>query len=214
MPTDDFSSPSITNLLPALFKVQSELRPIYKDAKNPFLHSSYCSLSAVLETIRPLLLDNGLLIVQRCVPCELGAVCVETRLIHSSGEWLCGTTTIPLPNPDGKSNPGQQAGAAVSYGRRYGIMTMLTLATTDEDTDLEFRQAPPVAKQRQSPPQVQSASPNTSFPCLDGVYYERIQGQDGAVYDVATGKTLPVRKELVAAGFRWNLQERSWKRPA
>lgn len=60
-----FSSSSITSIAPALLKVQQAMKPITKDAENPFLKNKYTSLSAVLETIRPVLTENGLVLVQR-----------------------------------------------------------------------------------------------------------------------------------------------------
>jgi hypothetical protein len=91
--------------------------------------------------VRRPLLDNGILLVQRVVPSEPGTAAVETRLVHSSGEWIAGTTTIPLPEtePGSKTNMGQAVGAAISYARRYGLMAMLSMAAVDEDSDCEVR---------------------------------------------------------------------------
>lgn len=213
--TDTFSSPSIVNLTTALFNFQASLKPLYKDSKNPFLRNSYVSLSAVLETVRPLLLDCDLLLIQRTMPADSNSVCVETRLIHRSGEWIASLTTIPLPQQtDSKLNPGQQAGAAISYAKRYGVMTLLTLATTDEDTDCEVRTSATTAqpKPKQSTQQSQEATPN--LPQIEGINYRRVQDASGNVCIAATGNTLPVKDQLRDFGFSWNQQQRAWLRPA
>ena len=68
----EFSSTSITNLAKALLKAQEQMRPVQKDAVNPFLCNKYATLSAVLDVVRKPLLDNGILLVQRCVESEPG----------------------------------------------------------------------------------------------------------------------------------------------
>ena len=63
--SSEFSSSSITNIAPALLKVQQALKPITKDEENPFLKNRYTSLSSVLETVRPILTENDLVLIQR-----------------------------------------------------------------------------------------------------------------------------------------------------
>ena len=85
----EFSSSSITSIAPALLKVQQALKPITKDAENPFLKNKYTSLSTVLETIRPILTENGLVLIQRGITGTPDRLSVESRLIHApSGEWI------------------------------------------------------------------------------------------------------------------------------
>lgn len=85
--------------------------------------------------MRPVLAKHGLAVVQGAtVPMttDVGALvgfAVETMLVHSSGEWLTNTAIMPIA----KADP-QGAGAALTYGRRYSLSALLSIAT-DEDDD-------------------------------------------------------------------------------
>ena len=215
----EFASSTITNLAKALLKAQEQMRPVTKDAVNPFLRNRYASLSAVLDVVRKPLLDNGILLVQRCVESEPGTAGVETRLIHTSGEWIASTTTIPLPDADPgtkSANAGQAVGAAISYARRYGLMAMLSLAAVDEDTDNEVRQPrfqPPQARQQEQPAPTSSAPARAEYPglpAISGVTYEEAKDDDGNNIVIARGQTLPNKDSLKRLGFRWSSEKRIW----
>lgn len=128
-------SESIAKLAVALVAAQSELRAIPKDATNPHYKSKYASLDSVVETVRPVLAKHGLAVVQGATVPETGAegklvgFAVETMLIHLSGEWVTNIAVVPVAKPDA-----QGAGGALTYGRRYGLSALLSLAT-DEDDD-------------------------------------------------------------------------------
>ena len=128
-------SDSIAKLAAALVAAQAELRAVGMDAVNPHFKSKYASLDNIIETIRPTLAKHGLAVVQGTTTPESDAsntvrgFTVETMLVHASGEWLTSAIVMPL----GKADP-QGAGAALTYGRRYGLSALLSLAT-DEDDD-------------------------------------------------------------------------------
>ncbi|MBP3729934.1 MAG: ERF family protein [Mailhella sp.] len=231
----NFSSETITTITKALLSAQEQLRPITKDAENPFLRNRYASLPAVLDMVRRPLLDNNVLLIQRVVQSEPGTAAVETRLVHSSGEWIAGVTTIPLPDvePGAKVNFGQAVGAAISYARRYGLMAMLSMAAVDDDTDCEIRapqqrQAQPMRQDNRHdfvPParQVlkqatpQAAQSNTTgktaypgLPELNGVTYENSTSDSGKPIVIAKGQTILHKDALKNCGFRWNPDKRVW----
>lgn len=128
-------SDSIVKLAAALVAAQAELRAIGMDSVNPHFKSRYASLDNIIETIRPVLSKHSLAIVQGTTTPEsdsngkVTGFTVETMLVHQSGEWLCNAAVMPLA----KADP-QGAGAAITYGRRYGLSALLSLAT-DEDDD-------------------------------------------------------------------------------
>ncbi len=216
----DFSSSSITNLAKAMLAAQEQLRPVAKDASNPFLKNRYASLVAVLDVVRRPLLDNGILLVQRVVESEPGTAAVETRLIHVSGEWIAGTTTIPLPEaePGNKANLGQQVGAAISYARRYGLMSMLSLAAVDEDTDNEVRTQPQQHQFRQAqtasaqPPMINAVAKASypGLPDIPDISYEEGMDTGGNHIVVAKGATLQNKSSLKKVGFRWSPEKKIW----
>lgn len=51
-------------LFSAIHNFQKDLKPIDKDASNPFFKSRYATLSNIFQTIQPKLTENGLTVVQ------------------------------------------------------------------------------------------------------------------------------------------------------
>lgn len=128
------TSDSLASLAPALVKASAELKAVGKDRTNPHFKSTYASLDAIMEAVRPVLAKHGLTLVQGAsMPHSdesgrLVGFTVETLLLHASGEFVSSAVVMPL----GKADP-QGAGAAMSYGRRYGVSAILSLATEDDD---------------------------------------------------------------------------------
>lgn len=128
------TSDSLASLAPALVKASAELRAVGKDRTNPHFKSTYASLDAIMEAVRPVLTKHGLTLLQGAsMPHSdesgrLVGFTVETLLLHASGEFVSSAVVMPL----GKADP-QGAGAAMSYGRRYGVSAILSLATEDDD---------------------------------------------------------------------------------
>jgi hypothetical protein len=128
-------SDSLTKLAPALVTAHSALKAITKDATNPHFKNRYASLDAIMEAVRPVLVQNGLAIIQggaapvSNVDGQVTGVAVETMLVHSSGEYITSAITLPIDKP----TP-QAVGGAITYGRRYGVAALLAL-TTEEDDD-------------------------------------------------------------------------------
>lgn len=136
-------SETIGALAKALSKVQGQLRPAIKDAKNPFFKSNYADLNSVWDSCRQLLTENGLSVAQLNKPAENGVI-IETLLMHESGEWISGEMFLPLTKQDAQS-----VGSAVTYGRRYGLAAVVGIVA-DEDDDANAaqpRQGSPNVKQ-------------------------------------------------------------------
>ena len=223
----DFSSETITEISKELLKAQEQMRPVTKDATNPFLRNRYASLAAVLDAVRRPLLDNNIVLVQRPVESEPGTIAVETRLVHVSGEWISSTMIVPLPEAEASSklNLGQAIGAAFTYGKRYSLMGMLGVSATDEDSDCELRSQsqqqqqpkprfqPPQARQQEQPTPTSSAPARAEYPglpAISGVTYEEAKDDDGNNIVIARGQTLPNKDSLKRLGFRWSSEKRIW----
>lgn len=127
-------SDTITKLMGAMLAVQGAVEGVAKDSKNPAFKSSYASLEAVVETIRPHCQKHGLVVMQApgglSTEVEGRAVLtVETMIVHAeSGEWIKSAMQIPLTKIDA-----QGAGSAITYGERYSLMAMLNLPPVDDD---------------------------------------------------------------------------------
>ena len=67
---NQYQSENITELAKALLSVQRTVRPIAKDAENPFTKSWYASLNSVMDACRDALIENGIWLCQYPVPVE------------------------------------------------------------------------------------------------------------------------------------------------
>ena len=124
---DEWKSPEINELAAALAKAQAEMEGAKKESTNPFFKSSYADLHAVIKSSFPYLSKNGLSVSQGNEVIK-GAVCVTTTLMHASGQWMRSKIKLPLAKVDA-----QGVGAAVTYGRRYGLSAMVGIAQYDDD---------------------------------------------------------------------------------
>lgn len=109
-----------------LWHAKKEIGKVYKNANNPHFKRSYADLNAILETVEPILIAHGLLLMQ---PIQDGAV--VTRIFDPETS-TCVESTMQLPEGQ---NP-QQIGSCVSYYRRYSLTSLLCLQTTDDDAEL------------------------------------------------------------------------------
>jgi hypothetical protein len=124
------TSESIDKLAPALAKAQAEFKIANKTAKNPFLKNSYSNLSDIYQAVRPALAANSIAVLQSSDVIEGNILVTETRLLHSSGQWLQTATSMFV----GKTDP-QSIGSLLSYSRRYGITQALSIDTGELDDD-------------------------------------------------------------------------------
>ncbi len=120
-------SPEIGQLIKALVKVQAALEPSKKGSVNPYLDSNYSNLRECWDAAKGPLTENGLAVIQ-----TFGGTAdqpsVITLLGHESGQWVEGEMRL---NPDRKGCQG--AGAAGTYGRRYGFCAAIGLYQEDLD---------------------------------------------------------------------------------
>jgi hypothetical protein len=147
------SSETTATLCAALVAAQGALKPIAKDGKNPAFRSRYATLDGIMETVRPALAAHGLALVQGVIHPETGeggrlvGITVETRLLHTSGEWLASVVPVPVAKGDAHG-----LGSALSYGRRYGISALLALSTDEDDDGNAAAKAPPAKPQAKPAP--------------------------------------------------------------
>lgn len=114
----------MNELIKALIRARSEFPPINKDKINPaFKGVRYASLDSVLDSVVPTLCRHGLVAVQTLDEGKL-----ITTLYHESGQFIQSSYILP------SGLDAQKMGAAITYGRRYSICSLLCI-TADEDTD-------------------------------------------------------------------------------
>ena len=126
---------TIAQLGKALAAAQGELKNAALDKVNAHFGQRYASLGSLTDAVRPVLARHGLALLQLAGTPEPSKISLSTMLIHSSGEYIRETMTVPLAGNI------QQAGGAITYMRRYTLSAMLGIVG-DEDDDAEATVAP------------------------------------------------------------------------
>jgi len=116
------------NIATALVAAQKDFAPAIKTATNPHFRSKYVTLEGCIDAVLDALNSHGIFLHQATHHDENG-ICVETMFIHESGEQMSGGKLfVPAP----KQDP-QGFGSALSYARRYSLMSACGIAPEDDD---------------------------------------------------------------------------------
>lgn len=130
-------SDNIDQLAVALSKVQSKIKGAVEDSTNPHFKSKYASLQSVIDVAREPLAANGLSVTQLLSDGLPNHVTMETVLLHSSGQWISSTFSVPVTKQDA-----QGYGSACTYARRYSYMSLIGIAPIDDDANAAVEPAP------------------------------------------------------------------------
>lgn len=130
-------STEIDKICAALSKAQGAMEGAVKDRQNPHFRNEYATLASVIEAVRGPLRDNELAFIQASGEMVDGALPIETRIVHSSGQWF--KSVLPMPVAQ---KTAQAVGSALSYGKRYALMTMLGVPSVDDDGEAATQGAP------------------------------------------------------------------------
>ena len=128
---ETWQTEKIADLVTALinFQLQFQKVSLKKDSKNPFLKNSYVSLDNLINTTRPLLAANGLVITQ-----ELAGKSLVTTLLHSSGQFKGSSYDFNPMDAHKGTNSLQEQGGGITYAKRYTWSALLGVSV-DTDTD-------------------------------------------------------------------------------
>ncbi len=121
-------STDIKELATAFSKAQATVEGAAKDSNNPHFRNKYADLGSVWAACRGALTENNLSVVQ--FPGEMveNRMTMTTMLMHSSGQWLRETLSIPLSKVDA-----QGYGSATTYARRYALAAVVGVCPEDDD---------------------------------------------------------------------------------
>ena len=112
----------------AFVKAKREFGPALKQSLNPHLKNKYADLGACLEAVDDALLNNNIALFQETFE-DASGVTVETVLLHESGESIrFGKLRVPAVKQDA-----QGYGSALTYARRYSLITACGIAPEDDD---------------------------------------------------------------------------------
>jgi hypothetical protein len=132
----------------ALVKAISETQDVVADSTNPYHNSKYASLSAHLKTLKPIFAKHGLAIIQMPSSSHFDSgLGIKTLIIHESGESIESCMVLQTPVEKGVDKngnafervgyTGQQAGALISYLRRYALAAVAGVSTEDDDAETD-----------------------------------------------------------------------------
>jgi len=123
----------------AFVKAQREFAPALKTATNPHFRSKYVALDGCIEAVIDALNSNGIALMQKSHESDNG-VTIETLFIHESGESLSGGLFhVPAVKHDA-----QGYGSALTYARRYSLMSAAGIAPEDDDGNAAVKAKAPV----------------------------------------------------------------------
>ena len=126
------TSEATNEIAAALAKAQGVIENPEKKAENPAFKnggkvSKYADLATGLTTVRAALSANGIAVIQ-APRIEGEVLMLDTRLAHSSGQWL--ESEWPISKLGVTQ---QQIGSATTYARRYSLFSMIGIAGEDDD---------------------------------------------------------------------------------
>lgn len=120
-----------------LHRAKLAIGKVTKNATNPHFKKAYADINALLDAVEPILLENGLLLLQ---PIQGNNVCTQIIDIDS-GAMI--ESCMELPS---NLTP-QQLGSAVTYYRRYTLQSSLSLQAIDDDANTAEQAAKQPVKQ-------------------------------------------------------------------
>ena len=142
----------------ALLRVQQEMPLVLKKSSKGH-HSNYTSLEEIIERVRPILNNHGLVLIQTGVFSEDGSgFFCRTTLQHISGQSIEGVWKV-CGTKDAKLHPSQAVGQGWTYARRYSLAAILGLGTGDHDVDSS---EPPTQEAPKAPSKIAAALKESS----------------------------------------------------
>lgn len=114
-----------TGLYKKLLEAQRKIGAIAKDSTNPFFHSKYFDINGVLEVVKPILNEQGIIVIQPLDGDKLKTILIDAE----TGETMESIINLTI-NPDP-----QKMGSAITYFRRYSLQSFLALQAEDDDAE-------------------------------------------------------------------------------
>jgi hypothetical protein len=108
-------------------RVRKEAGSLQKSSVNPFFNSSYIEINTLIEVMDPILEKENLMVLTPLDSAEdkpaIGTLCVDL----DTGENFYTKSVIT------ESKDAQKAGGAITYHRRYALISFFNLRQEDDD---------------------------------------------------------------------------------
>ena len=111
------------NIFQKLHCAKQSMGKVIKNATNPHFKRSYADINSIIETVEPILMDCGLILMQPVKDDKVYTIIVDIE----NGDRFESYMTLP-PITDA-----QKLGSAVTYFRRYTLVSLLSLQAVDDD---------------------------------------------------------------------------------
>lgn len=138
----------------ALIAIQKKLKAP-KDLYNKFGNYKYRSAESILEAVKPLLAENGILltITDELVMIGTRYYVKSTAMAQKGGETMCGIGYAREDDSKKGMDGSQVTGASSSYARKYALNGLFLIDDTKDADTNEYRdQQENATKQQQSKP--------------------------------------------------------------
>ncbi len=136
-----------------LFEIQNKIKAIRKDETNPFYNSSYFDINGLLEELKPILNDAGVIVIQPLTTVE-GKTALKTLVMDSELGTALAESVVVLP----ENNDPQKMGSIITYFRRYALQSLFLLQAVDDDANMASRQEEKVIARSPEPPKVKDGA--------------------------------------------------------
>jgi len=164
------------NIYERLAMVRDMVSGVKKTAKNPFFKSSYADLNSVMDSLAPALIECNLIYVQYAnrYDCE-DVLTTELVNISKPDEKIISHTHLIIPK-----NDMQSFGGAITYARRYSLISMFGLEAIDDDGNVASGKEKPLTAT-----QLHNARINDAKATLDKAKKEGNYDLASDIYDFA-----------------------------
>ncbi len=111
------------NIYQKLHCAKQSMGKVIKNATNPHFKRSYADINSIIDTVEPILMDCGLILMQPVKDDKVYTIIIDIE----NGDRFESYMTLP-PITDA-----QKLGSAVTYFRRYTLVSLLSLQAVDDD---------------------------------------------------------------------------------
>jgi len=111
------------NTYQKLHLAKQSMGKVVKNATNPHLKRNYADINSIIDTVEPILLDHGLLLIQPIIDEKVYTIIVDIETGYKIESYL----TLPAITDV------QRLGGACTYFRRYTLVNLLSLQAIDDD---------------------------------------------------------------------------------
>jgi hypothetical protein len=113
----------VTGLYPKLHAAKQKIGKVVKNANNPHFKKSYADINAILETVEPILLEHGLLLLQPILDGYVNTMIIDI----DNGDSVSSSLRLPeVLDP-------QKLIGATTYYRRASLQSLMSLQSIDDD---------------------------------------------------------------------------------